>query len=517
MAEGQPRLPLAPAFGVTLEGITRNRVFIFALQWFGVPLAALIGLATALYYVISPETLRPLFDDSYISLNFARNLAEHGKLSFDGEEWTTGATSPLHVAVMAVMLKLGAEPFFTSAAVGVASHVLLAVGVYLLAFAVFRSRLAGVLGALAISFTSYAALDAGNGLETSLFMALVAFAAAACLWSDGARARLACGILIALAVLTRPEGAFLIPAVLLYRWLDRPAGESLVRYARDAARFAGPGLAAGVLILIFSLAVSGSFGGTGGAKVSFFQEDEWLLQDKLSVAADQVGIFLGPLLPLIALAAFVAGRRAFLLFALFWVPVLVIYAVVFPGGLGHYFYRYQHPVLPFIAAFAGGGAAFLIATALQRDWVVKALVAFALVVVAVPMYYQYDRWRDIYTAGAAETHADLEAMALDLNTIVEPDETLATHDIGALQYFADYHVLDLVGLANEEVIQYHDQRRLSEYIESAQPEYLLIFPDWDVFFLHLDTEDNPEKYELVKTYEGGNIRQQSYQLFRVNY
>src|SRR5690606_14343007 len=84
LAEGQRRLTLAPDFGVTLEGLAKNRLVAFVLQWSGLVIAAALGLAASLYYIVSPETLRPLFDDSYISLNFARNLAEHGKLSFDG-------------------------------------------------------------------------------------------------------------------------------------------------------------------------------------------------------------------------------------------------------------------------------------------------------------------------------------------------------------------------------------------------------------------------------------------------
>ncbi len=400
MAEGQRRLPLAAGFGTTLGTISENRIVAFALQWYGVPLAAMFGVAAALYYTISPEHLRPIFDDSYISLNFARNVAEHGKLSFDGEEWTTGATSPLHVLILAFWLKLGVSPFATSVGVGIASHALLAVGVYLLGFSIFRSRLAGVLGALAMSFTSYAALDAGNGLETSLFMALVALAAAAYFWNDRPAYRIACGVLIGLAVLTRPEGAFLLPAVLIHRWVERPDGESLVDYLKDAARLAIPGMIAGAMIVGFSLIVSGTIGGTASAKLRFFQEDKSTLQYKLSVAADQVGLFVGPLIPLIALAAIVAGRRAMLLFALFWVPVLVFYVELFPGGLAHYFYRYQHPVLPFLAAFAGGGAAYLIAVAARRDLVVKGLVTVALVIVVIPMYHQYDRWRDIYTGAS---------------------------------------------------------------------------------------------------------------------
>ena len=225
---------------------------------------------------------------------------------------------------------------------------------------------------------------------------------------------------------------------------------------------------AGGAILGYSLVVGGEIGGTAGAKLRFFQEDELPLQDKVSLAANQIGLFAGPLVPLIALAAIVAGRRAMLLFALFWVPVLVLYVLLFPGGLYHYYYRYQHPVLPFLAAFAGGGAASLIAMAVQRDFVVKALVVLGLTVAVVAMYEQFEHWRDVYETASTASYENLEAMALDLNTIVKPNETLATHDIGAVGYFGDFHVLDLVGLVNQDVIPYHEHRDLREYIDHRE-------------------------------------------------
>ncbi len=104
-----------------------------------------IGLVASLVFVLAPGTNRPIFDDSYISLTYARNLAEIGKLSFDGETWSTGATSPLHVVIMAVPIALGINPFSVSLGVGILSHALLAAGVYLLGWAVFRSRLAAIL------------------------------------------------------------------------------------------------------------------------------------------------------------------------------------------------------------------------------------------------------------------------------------------------------------------------------------------------------------------------------------
>src|SRR3954462_1653657 len=83
----------------------------FASTWLAQPLlVALIGLVSALIYVWTPDTLSPTFDDSFISLTFARSLAEHGKISFDGQSWSTGATSPLHVFIVANLIKAGLSP-----------------------------------------------------------------------------------------------------------------------------------------------------------------------------------------------------------------------------------------------------------------------------------------------------------------------------------------------------------------------------------------------------------------------
>ncbi|HEU0075026.1 MAG TPA: hypothetical protein VFS30_13570 [Dehalococcoidia bacterium] len=511
MAEGQRSLPSTLPF-LRLQDKSAAQIA----AWFGLPLAALMGLVASLVVVLAPDTNRPIFDDSYISLTYARNLAEIGKLSFDGETWSTGATSPLHVAIMAAPIALGVDPFSVSLGVGVLSHALLAAGVYLLGWAIFRSRLASILGAFAISTAGLAVLDSGNGLETSLFMALLAFSMASYLLDASPRGRLLTGVLIALLIWTRPEGAVMLPAVLLYRWLERGEGETLREYAADAARLAGPGVFAGGTIALFSLIVNGTLTGTGSAKWRFFQEDEQPLTDKVSVATAQIGLLAGTVVPLILLAALAARRRETVLFALFWAPVLIAYVLLFPGGLAHYFYRYQHPVLPLLAVLAGGGGAFLITLALsQRDYVVKGLVALALIVALVPIGSEYRHWRDVYGQASRETRDDLEAMALDLNTIVKPDETLAAHDIGALGYFADFRVLDMVGLVNDDVIPYHEGRDFATYFNQVEPDYLLTFPDWDLFFFRLFPQDHPERFELVKVYEGGPVRNQPYVLYRV--
>src|SRR3954466_16281373 len=134
-------------------------MLVFMRDWGALPLCMLLGLGDALTYVQHRGYIMPIFDDSFISLTFPRNLAEHGKMSFDGEHWSTGATSPLHVALLAAVLKAGAAPIFASVAFGVGMHMLLTASTWLFALAVFRTRLTAHIAALAMAFTPLALLD----------------------------------------------------------------------------------------------------------------------------------------------------------------------------------------------------------------------------------------------------------------------------------------------------------------------------------------------------------------------
>jgi len=517
MAETSERrgVPFLPAFDLVRLGLAERPWLKAALP---ATAAAMVALAAALYYVRSPGVLSPVFDDSFISLLFARNLAEHGKLSFDGHTWSTGATSILHVSLLAVPLRLGVNPFDATIGFGVVCHVGLALATFWLGWAIFRSLVAATVAAILISLTNYAAFDAGNGMETSLFMALLAASMAATLTARTRRGRLGAGCLIALAILARPEGALMLPAAAAYLALGRDPRREWRALLRELLPVVAPGVIVLAGLSLFALAVTGELTpGTATAKLRFFQDDTLALKRKLQIAGDFMGLFFGPLFPLILAAFFAPRRREALLMALFWVPMVAFYVWFFPGGLSHYFYRYQHPVLPLLAVMAGGGLAWLADQAMRRDIAVKALALAAFVVLAVPVWEHFQTWRILYRDASFETLVDLEAMARDLNTIVRPDQTLATHDIGAVGYYANYKVLDLVGLVNPEVVKFHSGRHVSEYIDAVRPDYLLVFPSWDADLLHIFPGDHPDRYELVKVYPGRNIRPDPYLLYRVKY
>jgi len=66
-----------------------------------------------------------------------------------------------------------------------------------------------------------------------------------------------------------------------------------------------------------------------------------------------------------------------------------------------------------------------------------------------------------------------------LALITEADALVAAHDIGALGYFGERHILDLAGLISPEVIPImREPTKLREYLDRSAPEYLMLHLDW---------------------------------------
>src|SRR5436305_6782441 len=235
------------------------------------PLLLVAGAVVCLRYLLA-EIARlqgglglPL-DDSWIHLQFARNLARGLGLSYNPGHLVTGSTAPLWTALLSLLFLLPGNVIAWTKALGIALH---------LAGIDATRRLARELGlspglaALAAGLTlatSWLVWSALSGMEIPLFILLS-------LWgmilhlrerADPNRPPLSPAVL-AVAVLARPEGVLL----LLLAFLDRllvfagdPAPSGTTRWRRPSFRvlLTGAGLAA--------CAVAGSFlfyGWAGGS------------------------------------------------------------------------------------------------------------------------------------------------------------------------------------------------------------------------------------------------------------
>ena len=84
-----------------------------------------------------------------------------------------------------------------------------------------------------------------------------------------------------------------------------------------------------------------------------------------------------------------------------------------------------------------------------------------------------------FAADVAIVEGEMVAVAGWLANNTPPDALIASHDIGAIGYFAERPLLDLAGLISPEVIPLlPDEDALTQYILSSGAQYLVTAPGW---------------------------------------
>ncbi len=154
----------------------------------------------------------PFFhDDSFITLRYARNLAETGELVWNpGGAAIEGYTSLLHVLVVSVGIALGADPMVAIQAVNIAGFILLFGALWACLRALESSGFARI-AALAVLASQALIAWVWGGLEGGIAAAFVAFGSLYVIRAATAETPLRYGYLASfafgLAYLTRPEMA----------------------------------------------------------------------------------------------------------------------------------------------------------------------------------------------------------------------------------------------------------------------------------------------------------------------
>ncbi len=84
-----------------------------------------------------------------------------------------------------------------------------------------------------------------------------------------------------------------------------------------------------------------------------------------------------------------------------------------------------------------------------------------------------------YATDVAFIQGEMVDVAHWLTQNTTPDALIASHDIGAIGYFAERPLLDLAGLISPEVIPFlTDENELSQYLINSQATYLVTAPGW---------------------------------------
>ena len=199
----------------------------------GLALLVLLGIFAV---VASSFSSHYTVDDAFISLRYARNLAQgHGLVySTDGSERVEGYTNFLWVVMEAGLFRMGLEREILPVlkGVGIGFGLLFLLACYAVAKRLFDSADAGLAAVFLIVCSGYFAFWSVGGLETPLYLFLLIAALYCCLRMEEWRFTALAAACFVAAALTRPEAAALFAGIAAVELAARVWGKSEVRSSR---------------------------------------------------------------------------------------------------------------------------------------------------------------------------------------------------------------------------------------------------------------------------------------------
>jgi arabinofuranosyltransferase len=453
-----------------------------ALLLTAVALAAALGLFLQRERLIAGGVSLSSFplDDSWIHLQFARNLASGHGFAYNADAPVAGSTAPLWTLLLAGLFTLGGiHPEWAKLA-GVAG----ALGAAWLARGLAQvwtgDTALGLTAALATAWSAPMIWGALSGMEVTLAAVLVTGALAAHVAGRG----LMTAALLGLAALTRPESVLLVPLV----WLGGPLtwlrtaivwgvpSAILVPWVAFNVRTAGTPLPATAAAKI----EGGLLGFLSGAReplATTLLWRPWQFEREWIAWLASVNV----LLPVLILPGLWVLWRRGGRFCLWPASILLVHpvgmALLAPyRGPGFQEGRYSIHLLPLAMVVAVTTLAALAwATRLQPVW---GRLACAIVLAAslAPLAAGATRY-----AWAVQ---NIDAMQVSLGRWVAAetprDARLALNDVGAIAYLGRREVIDVMGLVTPRIIPYRrdGEAGVLRYLQQSCPDYLIVFPAW---------------------------------------
>jgi hypothetical protein len=444
----------------------------------------LAGLAAVAYFLWASGPFQFPYDDSFIALEFARNLAATGRVSYDGIHTTPGATTLLHILLLSGPARLGIPLELASVTLGILFFVLLIQRTGALAMYLTQSWEASLYAAMTTALTGYLAFDALNGMETTLFM----FLTVACVGSlikacDQGKGYMWPALWLYLTALARPEGFWLAASLMLYV-VVRAARQrqGIWRFANLAAYLAG----AAMLVFLTQWLIMGTVTPhTALTKVYLYNQFRLPLHRRSIIYGQKMRLIWEPLLLPLLPALWTRKARPLVLAVLPWILVTqVMFWLLLPSEVGSYEGRYLHPLMPFLFILAGDGFSVLLhKTGEYRipRWAMTILLALLTGI----LYLNLATLQRSYVDDKAGIRNNNIWAVHWLKAHAPPGIRVATHDIGALRYFGRYELVDVSGLTDEVAMARNRAGRGQvEYLFARRPDYLVGDERWLRVLLH---------------------------------
>jgi len=418
----------------------------------GLPLLVIIFYVTAsLHFSYTP-------DDTYIYLQYAKNVIHGNGMSFNAGDPSYGFTSPLWLLLVSLGGKMGVDLYVAAKVMDLFLSAITIALFFILAYEMLRDVLPALLATVAFSFNAWFIRWAGSGMETSLGVMLVLLAFWYCLRNDYMLAT----VFATLLTLVRPESFILMGLIIVDIYIN----------SNNKKRALNVGASMALLYIVFLLPwwiyAYVTFGtivpNTALAKAGL----NFQIGDIAATFLDTIqtfGLTDGLSVILILVCGVIVFKRSnneterddvvrFYLFRLsllvsVWVAgIITFYCVTGVNVVSRYLLILTPVTL--ILAFV------LLQFAMRKLQIVRyvypVLGAFALLIVLQNQIV----YRSVVLPGIEEFETGMQKCLLPIGDwfrVNTPDGTqIVAADIGAIGYRSDKKIFDTAGLATSEVI-----------------------------------------------------------------
>lgn len=435
----------------------------------GLALIVPAGVALLVRLVSGPHPI----DDAYITLRYARNLADGLGLVYNPGEWVLGTTTPAWAVLLAAGYRLGLTDLpWLALVLAAACDALSAALLARMSRRLGWSAWGGLLVGLAWAINPMSIGFATAGMETSLFV-LLSLAALGLATRSDRRARLLGALLASLGTLVRPEGLLVLAVLVGWTWRTRQADT-----LRVAACGLLPMLLAGLLLLLrYGSPVPNSIAAKQVAYRGATPLDNlaaFVVQAGLPGWSTYLLLVLPTLASLLLMSLGLASLALLVWRGLVWLrrrdvvwPPFAAFAVLYVAffvGVGvrgaRLFPWYIVPIEPLYLLGAAAGLA---------RWRRRAWLAAALVVWQIPAL----GWPPLPRGEEFGREQLLLEVGRDLGAELPPRALVAAPEIGALGYASNLPILDTVGLVSPAALAYYPLPEDALVTDNAVPAGLI--------------------------------------------
>ena len=399
-------------------------------------------------------------DDALIYLRYIKNVHEGHGLVYNPGERFNGLTSPFFTFVMLLASFFYGNLQLLSVVI---SALFLLATAYFSAKLFARSRYGELITIILI--VSFKYFYTTIGMETTLFLFLIV--SSLYLYKIDSDFFV---ITLALLIITRSEGIFLaIPICIDY----------LIRYKKiPNLIYLVSGLVIVALPFIFNKWYYGDFlAVTGSAKIGQGKSGFWgygqifLQVESLFVFFSNIRWVAYALLALAGLGFILLRNNRIAILSLIFVLLLLGFYGLLNIPNYHWYYA---PFFLFTLIFAS----FAVEWLTLKYWQAKGIVPKILVILAliIPMSFYFKNTMPWESNGRHESYAQI-GMWIKANT--PPNVSVAMVEVGTVGWYADRHIIDILGLTNPYNADYIAKGDADSWPIHYQPDYILIHnPLW---------------------------------------